>query len=123
MANRIRDSKFTIDGVETKLDVNCDPNHLHGGLKGFSHRYWASKQVENGVEFSLTSEDGDQKYPGAIDVTVRYTFTLNDEGDGGLKIEMGASLAEGETKSTPISLCNHSYFNLAGHDAAEGILQ
>ena len=121
VANRTKNSRFTIDGVETVLDANEDGNHLHGGLKGFSHRYWASRKVRNGVEFTLRSEDGDQKYPGAVDVTVKYTLTQYEEQGGGLTITMSAKLADGETKSTPINMFNHCYFNLAGHDAPEGI--
>ena len=72
----------------------------------------------------MRSEDGDQNYPGAVDVSVKYV--LNKRFDqagrlGSLAITMDAKLADGETKSTPINMFNHSYFNLAGHDAPEGI--
>jgi len=122
VANRIKNSKFSIDGVLTKLDPNEYPNHLNGGLLGFSHKNWSSEQIENGVEFSLISKDGDQKYPGRIKVTVKYMITLNELGESKLKIQMDASLTENEKKSTPINLCNHSYFNLAGHGSKYGIL-
>ena len=78
--------------------------------------------VPNGVKFSLVSEDGDEGYPGCINVTVVYTLVQNDRGgdrNADLKISMQGVLQGG--KSTPIGLTNHSYFNLAGHDSKEGI--
>ena len=60
-ANRIARGVFSIDGNEYHLECNCGPNALHGGREGFAHRIWESRTVgDNAVEFSLTSDDGDQ---------------------------------------------------------------
>lgn len=65
VANRIANSEFELDGAKYKLDVNCgDRHHLHGGLQGFHLKNWNAEEVQNGVKFTLTSEDGDQYYPG-----------------------------------------------------------
>ena len=90
VGGRIGGSKFKIDGVETQLDP-CDEetkNHLNGGLRGFGHKYWDYDELEDGCEFTLTSEDGDQKYPGKINAKVTYTLAYDDEDNLNLKIQM-----------------------------------
>lgn len=99
-------------------------HHLHGGNYGeaFSHKFWTSEVVPNGVKFTLYSPDGDCNYPGTVHVTTTYTLAGkhdNQSSSADLKIVMEATL-EGE-KSSPIGLTNHSYFNLAGHNSKEGI--
>ncbi len=90
--------------------MNNGPNSLHGGLKGFDKLVWKAKPLDEpgggAVQFSLTSPDGDEGYPGTMDVTVTYTLTAKDE----LRIDYSAKT----DKATPINLTNHSYFNLAG---------
>ncbi|KAJ8013857.1 hypothetical protein DPEC_G00034160 [Dallia pectoralis] len=105
VANRIAKGRFVVDGEEYQLAINNGPNALHGGLRGFSKVIWASEGVEGGVRLTLTSPDGDQGYPGEVQVSVTYTL----EGDT-LSIQYQART----TKTTPINLTNHSYFNLAG---------
>ena len=118
VANRIRGANFTIDAQKTTLAVNCgDEHHLHGGDTGWHRKDWESKEILNGVEFTYVSEDGDDKYPGKVINHVRYTLIENN-----LHVSFESRLAEGETKSSPINLTNHSYFNLAGHANESGVL-
>ena len=118
-ANRIAAGKFTLDGVTHQLDINNGPNSLHGGLKGFDKQVWAAKELEGGstLELSYHSPDGDQNFPGALDVKVVYTLTGANE----LLIDYSATT----DKPTIINLTNHSYFNLKGEgegDICEHVL-
>ena len=109
-ANRIAGGKFTLDGKTYQLDVNNGPNNLHSGLDFWSFRIWQVKETtENAITFFLHSPDGDQGYPGAVDVEV--TYTLTDE--NAVRIRYLALPQE----QTLINLTNHSYFNLNGHDS------
>jgi aldose 1-epimerase len=111
VANRIADAKFTLDGKTYQLAANDGPNTLHGGLRGFDKVVWEGKPTPggNGVEFTYTSPDGEEGYPGKLDTKV--TYTLSDKNE--LRIEFEART----DKATPVNLANHSYFNLAGHGA------
>jgi aldose 1-epimerase len=105
--NRIGKSHFRLDGVEYKLAANDGENSLHGGLRGFDKRVWDVRRAErNLLELHYLSQDGEEGYPGSLDVTVRYTLT----DDNGLKIDYAATT----DKPTVLNLTNHSYFNLAG---------
>lgn len=107
-ANRIAEGRFTLNGTEYKLAVNNGPNHLHGGIVGFSHRVWDVEEAgENFVKFSLMSADGEEAYPGNLKVAVTY------------RLENSALVIRYEAVSDADTVCNltnHSYFNLAGHD-------
>ena len=109
-ANRIAEGKFTLDGVTHQLDINNGPNSLHGGLKGFDKQVWAAKELdsqgESALELTYHSPDGDQKFPGALDVKVVYTLTGANE----LHMDYSATT----DKPTIVNLTNHSYFNLKG---------
>lgn len=110
-ANRIAKGKFTLDGKEYSLATNNGPNALHGGLKGFDKQLWKLEVVagnggEQGVRFSYLSKDGEEGYPGNLQVAV--TFTLTE--DNSLVIDYVATT----DKATIVNLTNHSYFNLAG---------
>lgn len=108
-ANRIGDAFFTLNGTTYQLAANNGKNHLHGGNKGFDKVVWDVKPVvDTAASITLTyrSIDGEEGYPGNLDVEVVYTFTDEDE----LLIEYTATT----DKPTPINLTNHSYFNLSG---------
>jgi len=109
-ANRIAKGKFTLYGVEYALAQNNGDNHLHGGLKGFDKVVWQGGEFsgngEVGVALSYQSQDGEENYPGTLDVRVMYT--LNN--DNALKIEYFAT----SDRDTVLNLTNHTYFNLAG---------
>jgi aldose 1-epimerase len=109
-ANRIADARFSLDGKEYKLAANNGRNHLHGGLKGFDRRLWAAETyTENGaacVRMKLRSVDGDEGYPGNLDVVA--TFSLDQDNKLGIRYEAISDAA------TPVNLTNHSYFNLGG---------
>ena len=119
VANRMANAEYTIDGVSTKVEVNCgDRHHLHGGAIGWHRRKWESREILNGVEFSYLSEDGDDKYSGSVMTHVRYTLN-----DNKLSCVFESRLVEGGwPKSSPINLTNHTYFNLGGHTSKNGIL-
>lgn len=108
-ANRIAGGRFAINGVEYRLDINNGPNNLHSGLDFQSFRIWQVKSVgENSITFSIHSPDGDQGYPGALDLDVTYTLT----DDNAVRIDYyGIPQAD-----TIVNYTNHSYFNLNGHD-------
>lgn len=108
-SNRIANSKFTLNGKEYKLYTNDKSNNLHGGLKGFDKKMWEIKEIENGIECTLISEDMEEGYPGKVSVCVKYT--LSD--DNALSIEYTAV----SDKDTIVNLTNHSYFNLNGHNS------
>lgn len=114
-ANRIAGGKFSLDGDEYQLSQNDGANSLHGGAEGFDKRNWKIVSVESGpvaqVVLALTSPDGDQGYPGTLDV--RVTYTLDDRGDLGILFE-----AESDAP-TIVNMTNHALFNLAGRDARD----
>lgn len=107
-ANRIGGACVTINGIDYKLAENDGKNNLHSGPDVYQKRMW--RVVENGddhVTFLLHSPDGDQGYPGALDMKV--TYTLDEE--NGLTIHYEAV----PDQDTVINMTNHSYFNLNGH--------
>lgn len=108
--NRIAKGRFTLDGKGYQLDTNNGENHLHGGAKGFNRYVWKSEPIERegevGVKFSRTSPDGEEGYPGNLQVTVEYTLNNDNE----LKIDYTATT----DKPTVVNLTNHCYWNLAG---------
>ncbi|MBN1787878.1 MAG: galactose mutarotase [Sedimentisphaerales bacterium] len=116
-ANRIANAKFKIDDAEYKLIANDGHHHLNGGIKGFNRAPWLGTEFEKedncGVVFKYSSPDGEEGYPGNLDVEVMYTLTDDDE----LRINYTASC----NKKTIVNLTNHSCFNLIGHNKG-GIL-
>ncbi len=104
-ANRIARGSFVLDGKKYSLPLNNGEHSLHGGPRGFHNVMWKAKAVENGVELTYLSKDGEEGYPGNLTATVRYAVAKGD-----LRIEYSATT----DKSTVVNLTNHSYFNLAG---------
>ncbi len=105
-ANRIAGGRFVLDGVAYALAKNDGPNSLHGGSVGFDKRVWQAQERDGVVELRYTSPDGEEGYPGALDISVCYG--LDD--DNALRIDYSA-----ETDApTVLNLTNHSYFNLLG---------
>lgn len=105
-ANRIADGKFELNGKQYNLDINWENSHIHGGKIGFNKVVWDCSIVGDRLIMHYLSADGDQGYPGNLDVHV--TFGLTE--DNGLDIEYRAV----SEKDTIVNMTNHSYFNLSG---------
>lgn len=108
-AARIKDGKFTVDGQEHQVATNDGPNHLHGGMVGFDKVVWTADDARTEdkaavLVLSRTSPDGEESFPGNLEVTVEYRLTNENE----LRILYSATT----DKATPVSLTNHTYFNL-----------
>ena len=122
VAGRIKDAKFELDGLEYQLAANKYPNHLHGGKRGFNSIIWKTKIVEQedaiGIKFSYLSPDGEEGYPGNLDICITYLLSNTNE----LSITYEART----DRKTLVNLTNHSYFNLSGNlkrDCSEHKLQ
>lgn len=117
-AGRIENAEFKLDGKLYKLTPNDGNNHLHGGNMGFSKQLWSAstfkKKHSCGIEFDYTSKNGEEGYPGKLNVKVTYTLTDDNE----LKIDYEART----DKKTVVNLTNHTYFNLAGQIVGSTIL-
>ena len=118
-ANRIGKARFTLDGKEYSLLANNGPNHLHGGAVNFERVMWDGFPFQNereaGVKFSRTSPDGEEGYPGNLDITVTFSLSVNNE----LTITYEAAC----DAPTIINMTNHSYWNLDGTGGATSILE
>ena len=105
--NRIANGTCMLNGEQLHLTINNGPNHLHGGAKGFNAVVWTANQVDDHtLELKYLSKDGEQGYPGNLDVKVTYSLTDNNE----LKITYEATT----DKPTYVNLTHHSFFNLQG---------
>ena len=114
--NRIAKGKFTLEGKEYTLAQNNGVNALHGGTKGFDKVLWTATPVdgeEPQLKLNYTSADGEEGYPGKLEVEVIYTLQKNNA----LKIDYKATT----DKPTVVNLTNHTYFNLTG-DANKDVL-
>ena len=108
--NRISKGKFSLNGVKYTLATNDGSNHLHGGEKGFDKVVWDARSFVDksgaGIEFNYRSPNGEEGYPGNLDVSVVYTLTNKNE----LMVEFSAI----SDMPTPVNLTNHNYWNLGG---------
>lgn len=106
-ANRIKDGKFTLNGENFQLAVNNGTNHLHGGDSGFNQKIWdVVEHSESMLKLHYLSIEGEENYPGNLDVFVTYTITDNNA----LSIHYEATT----DKDTIVGFTNHAYFNLKG---------
>jgi aldose 1-epimerase len=109
--NRIGGAKFTLEGQTCTLATNNGPNSLHGGVKGFDKVVWTAVKADVGskgprLKLNYLSKDGEEGFPGNLNVTATYTLTDDNE----LKLQFTATT----DKPTVVNLTHHSYFNLAG---------
>ncbi len=110
--NRIEDACFELNGKKYSLLKNDGRNHLHGGAKGFDKVLWqVLEHNDSMMKLFYRSVDGEEGYPGNLDVTV--TYRLSDDNE--LSIDYQAV----SDADTVVNLTNHTYFNLAGHDAGD----
>ncbi|KAL4924678.1 aldose epimerase family protein [Aspergillus undulatus] len=132
VANRIKDGVIqNLNGREYKLEINNAPNALHGGSRGFGRLQFEGPTVvkrdgKDALLYTYLSPDGDQGYPGTVELRVYYV--VREEVEDGqprstLSIEYEAELIGDEVQETVVNITNHSYFNLSGSptaSAAEG---
>lgn len=106
-ANRIAQGKLTVDGKEIQLPQNNFGHCLHGGPTGYQYQVYDANQVDDkNLVLTMVSPDGDNNFPGELNIKVTYTLT----DDNAIEINY-----EGTTdKTTVINMTNHSYFNLSG---------
>lgn len=113
-ANRIEDAQFELNGKVYQLAKNDGDNHLHGGNVGLHNVVWKAEIVKDSIEklvLTHTSPDGEENYPGNLDVKVEYSLTEENE----LKIDYSAV----SDKDTVVNFTNHAYFNLSGHASGD----
>jgi aldose 1-epimerase len=106
--NRIAAGKFSLDGKNYTLAAQNNGQHLHGGLKGFDKKVWKTSAKKDGsITFSYVSKDGEEGFPGNLEIQVTYTLTE----DNAISMDYVAKTDQ----ATVLNICNHSYFNLAGN--------
>ena len=114
-ANRIREGTFVLDGTRYHLSTNDGPHHLHGGLRGFGKVVWRARPFRDtesvGVMLEHTSPDGEEGYPGRLDVQITYAVSASSV----FSVDYRAA----SDRPTPVNLTQHSYFNLAGEGSGD----
>lgn len=111
--NRIDKGHLVLDGKEYSLYINDRSNHLHGGKEGFNAKIWNAEIDKDKLVLTLVSPDGEENYPGTLNVKVVYTFS------GGV---LGIEYTAVSDKTTAINLTNHAYFNLNGAGSGTSVL-
>ena len=110
--NRIGRARFSLNGEMFRLAANNGPNTLHGGIRGFDKVVWTPRELpDGGLELSYLSKNGEEGFPGDLQVTVVYRLTSANE----LRIEYRATT----NRDTVVNLTNHAYFNLKGHGSGD----
>lgn len=113
--NRIGGASFKIDGIQYLVSANHDGISLHGGFEGFHQKVWDATMIEGEdklmLELTYLSKDGEEGFPGNLQVRAVYTLDANNE----LSLEFYATT----DKTTPVNLTNHAYLNLAGEGSGE----
>jgi aldose 1-epimerase len=111
VANRIRDAKFKLEDKEYQVAANDGSHHLHGGIKGWDKVVWQAQPIESAggpaLRLSYISRDGEEGYPGTVNVTTTYTLTNQNE----MRVDMEAVT----DKITLLNMAHHSYWNLGGY--------
>jgi aldose 1-epimerase len=114
-ANRIRGATFTLDGKRFHLSANDGPNQLHGGVRGFGKVMWRTRPFEDadavGLVLTHTSRDGEEGYPGNLDVEVTYRVSSSNV----FSVDYRAR----SDRPTPVNMTQHSYFNLSGEGSGD----
>jgi aldose 1-epimerase len=117
-ANRIADARFVLDGKVVQLAANNGPHALHGGLDGFDKKLWQIAEIDDGAQPGVTlvyvSADGEEGYPGRLDVRVSYRLTA--------ACELSVSFTARTDRPTIVNLTNHSFFNLEGAASGTDVL-
>ncbi|WP_010133966.1 aldose epimerase family protein [Ochrovirga pacifica] len=107
--SQIKDAAFQLEGKKFQLAANCGDNNLHGGTVGFDKKVWSATAIEEkdavGVTFSLESKDLEEGFPGNL--TASVTFLLKETN------ELSIAYSATPDADTPLSMTNHTYFNLA----------
>ncbi len=113
--NRIENGSFTLNGKTYNLFINNGKNHLHGGQEGFNHKLFTVHDIDKySIEFDYLSPDGEENYPGNLDVQVTYSLSA--------KGELTVDYYTISDADTIINLTNHAYFNLNGTETESTVL-
>lgn len=110
VANRICNGRFTLNNTEYQLATNNGPNHLHGGLLGYSHKVWKSTVKDDKLILTMVSPDGEENYPGNLTLTVTYSWSEDNE--------IGILYEAVCDQDTILNVTNHTYFNLNGEGSS-----
>ena len=112
-ANRIRRGKFSLEGKDYQVSCNEGENLLHGGTTGYDKRVWSAvlEEAQNSVTFSMVSPDGDEGFPGNLNVSSTYALT----DDNVVRMDIRATT----DRTTLCNIVHHSYFNMRGHDSGD----
>lgn len=128
-ANRIKNGRIdSLNGRSYQLAQNNGPNHLHGGTQGWGKKTFSGPHPVNrggheGVQFTYTSPDGEEGYPGTVELRVWYTaYETKEDGISKtlLEVEYEVEMIGNECEETAVSVTNHSYFNLSGSPTITG---
>lgn len=112
VANRIGRGVFELNGRTYRLACNDGENHLHGGIRGFDKVFWEAEATEDGLALTRLSPDGEEGYPGSLEVKITYSLT-----DGNALRIVYDAVSDADTL---VNLTNHSYFNLNGGGSTLG---